>query len=193
MINPSKCEFGVPSIKFLGHTIDCHGIRPLESKAKVIQDFPVPTSLCKLREFLGLINFYRRFIPHCADILQPLTDRLSCKRKTKAIELSEEELLAFGKAKAALAEHTLLVHPLVDAPLCLMVDASNHAVGGVLNQCIDGQMKPISFFSKRLQPAETKYSTFGRELLAVYLANLKRNMVINCRQGQMQMHTCMSR
>ena len=51
-----------------------------------------------------------------------------------------------------------------------MVDASNVAVGGVLQQCINSVLKPIAFFSKRLQPAERKYSTFGRELLAVYLA-----------------------
>ena len=70
VINPSKCEFKVTSLDFLGHHIDCHGIKPLEKKVKLIQDFPVPNSLRKLREFLGLINFYRRFIPHCADILQ---------------------------------------------------------------------------------------------------------------------------
>lgn len=170
VINPSKCEFKVTSLDFLGHHIDCHGIKPLKKKVKLIQDFPVPNSLRKLREFLGLINFYRRFIPHCADILQPLTDMLSCKSKNKAISLAEYELSSFQRAKTTLAEATLLVHPAVDLPLCLMVDASNLAVGGVLQQCENGVMRPISFFSKRLQPAETRYSTFGRELLAVYLA-----------------------
>lgn len=62
------------------------------------------------------------------------------------------------------------MHPDSEATLCLITDASNIAVGGALHQCVNNVMKPIAFFSKRLQPAETKYSTFGRELLAVYLS-----------------------
>ena len=91
----------------------------LENKVKVIQDFPVPNSLRKLREFLGVINFYRRFIPHCADILQPLTDMLSCKSKDKAISLTECELASFQRAKSTLAEATMLVHPAVDTNTCV--------------------------------------------------------------------------
>ena len=170
VINPAKCQFGKDSLEFLGHHIDRHGIKPLEAKVKAIQELPPPNSLRKLREFLGLTNFYRRFMPHCADILQPLTDLLSSKAKDKVIDLSESELAAFDKATSALADATLLVHPQAGAPLSIMVDASNVAVGGVLQQNVDGVMQPISFFSKRLQPAETRYSTFGRELLAIYLA-----------------------
>ena len=81
VINPSKCQFGVTSLEFLGHYIDDNGILPLKDKVKVIQDFPVPNSIRKLRQFLGLINFYRRFIPNCAEVLQPLTDLLAGKSK----------------------------------------------------------------------------------------------------------------
>ena len=80
-INPNKCQFGVPSLTFLGHVVDQHGIRPLAEKVQSLQDFPVPTSLRKLREFLGLINFCRRFITNCADIVQLLTDMLKKKEK----------------------------------------------------------------------------------------------------------------
>lgn len=69
----------------------------------------------------------------------------------------------------ALAETVLLVFPDPTAPLCLTVDASNAAVGGVLQQSVNSSWQPISFFSKRLKFAETRYSTFNRELLAVYL------------------------
>ena len=169
VINPAKCEFGASSLTFLGHTVDDNGIRPLPEKVKVINDFPVPDSLRKLRAFLGLVNFYRRFIPDCASTSQPLTDLLKCKQKNKAIHLDETALQAFNSVKTALAQATLLAHPKPDAPLCIMVDASDVAVGGVLQQQVDGDWQPIAFFSKRLQPAETRYSTFGRELLAVYL------------------------
>lgn len=87
-----------------------------------------------------------------------------------SITLDEKALSAFALIKAKLSEATLLVHPRADAPLCLLADASDVGVGGVLQQCVDGTWQPLSFFSKRLQPAETRYSTFGRELLALYLS-----------------------
>ena len=171
VINPSKCIFGTTSIEFLGHQISSHGISPLVQKVQAIQDFPAPSSLRKLREFLGLVNFYRRFIPHCAALVQPLTDLLSPKRTgTETLYLSEDALAAFKAVKTALANAALLTHPNSAAPYCLMVDASTVAVGGVLQQYVHNIWQPISFFSKRLRPAETKYSTFSRELLSIYLS-----------------------
>lgn len=81
VINPAKCTFGVPSLEFLGHQVDSTGVRPLSHKVQAIQDFAPPTTLTQLRRFLGLVNFYRRFIPKCANILQPLTDLLAGKPK----------------------------------------------------------------------------------------------------------------
>ena len=171
IINPAKCVFGVSSLTFLGHIVDENGLRPVPERVQAIQDFPPPTSLRKLREFLGLTNFYRRFIPQCAHILQPLTDLLAGKKKKhQPIELSPTELDAFNEVKSALSHATLLHHPRVDVPMCVYTDASDVGVGAVLQQHINGEWKPISFFSKRLQGAETRYSTFGRELLAVYLS-----------------------
>lgn len=69
IINVAKCVFGVTNLQFLGHLISAEGVRPLESKVKAIFDFPQPTSLRKLREFLGLLNFHRRFVHHCAQLL----------------------------------------------------------------------------------------------------------------------------
>ena len=90
--------------------------------------------------------------------------------KNRPLVLSDSAVHAFRTAKAALAHASLLFHPVPNAPLQLMVDASDVGVGGVLQQLIESTWKPLSFFSKRLQPAETKYSTFGRELLATYLS-----------------------
>lgn len=171
VVNPSKCEFGVTSLHFLGHVVDRDGIRPLPEKVQAIVDFPPPTSLRKLREFLGLINFYRRFIPRCAELSQPLTDLL--RRRTSKnvnINLDEPELSAFTALKKALSAATMLVYPNPEASICLLVDASTYGVGSVLQQRTNGMWSPLAFFSKRLKPAETKYSTFSRELLAIYLA-----------------------
>eukprot|EP00795_Rhopilema_esculentum_P017899 gene17899-biopygen2721 len=170
VIHPTKCIFGQSHIDFLGHHVSPQGISPLSTRVKAIKDFPPPTSLKKLREFLGLINFYRRFVPRCAQLIQPLTDLLSSKSTKEPFQLTVDSLSAFSEIKTALSQATLLVHPSPVAACSVVVDASNVAVGAVLQQFLNGAWQPISFFSKRLQPAEAKYSTFGRELLSVYLA-----------------------
>ena len=118
----------------------------------------------------AIFNFYRRFIPRCAEVIHPLTDLLrNRKRKNEDITFTTQELDAFNLVKEILAKVTLLAHPKPDAPLSIVVDASDHGVGGVLQQQINDAWQPLAFFLKKLQPAETKYSTFGRELLAAYL------------------------
>ena len=171
VINPNKCVLGADSLEFLGHRVDRHGIRPLEEKVDAVRQFPQPTSLKKLRQFLGLVNFYHRFIPGCARILQPLNAMLTGPSKgDRCLIWTSDAEAAFIAIKEALADATLLVHPQADAPTCLITDASDVAVGAVLQQKINSVWSPIAFFSRKLQPAETRYSTFDRELLAVYLA-----------------------
>lgn len=170
-INPSKSVFGASSLEFLGHLVSSKGIQPLEDKVRVIHDFPQPTSQSKLREFIGLVGFYRRFLPSCAKIMQPLHLLLTHpKDKSAHLDWTDEALSAFHCTKTALAEATLLIHPKPDAPTCLMTDASNTAVGAALQQYTGHTWEPIAFFSKKMKPAETRYSTFDRELLAIYLA-----------------------
>ena len=171
IINPSKCRFGVSELEFLGHTVNSQGVRPSDTKVKAITDFPRPTSLRKLREFLGLVNLHHRFIPQCASILGPLNNLLTTPHgKDHTLEWTEAATTAFNKVKEALATATLLTHPKPFAPTGIMTDASDTAVGAVLQQQIDGDWQPIAYFSKKLRPAETRYSTFDRELLAIYLA-----------------------
>nr|VZH95960.1 unnamed protein product [Spirometra erinaceieuropaei] len=168
VINPSKCVLGVPSLDFLGHHIDAQGLRPLSSKVEAIRDFPPPTSKRQLQRFLGMVNFYRRFLPNCADLMLPLTNLLSGPKGP--LELRGHALTAFERIKTSLADATLLTHLAPEAPLSLIVDASTVAVGTVLQQHINNSTRPLAFFTKKLSPAETRYSTFGRELLAIYLA-----------------------
>ncbi|BHF61207.1 hypothetical protein SprV_0100418000 [Sparganum proliferum] len=168
VINPSKCVLGVQSLDFLGHNVDAQGLRPLSTKVEAICDFPPPTSKRQLQRFLGMVNFYRRFLPNCADLMLPLTNLLSGPKGP--LELRGHALTAFERIKTSLADATLFTHPAPEAPLSLMVDASTVAVGAVLQQHINDSTRPLAFFSKKLSPAETRYSTFGRELLATYLA-----------------------
>ena len=171
VVNPNKCLFGVPELDFLGHHIDCHGLTPLPDKVQAVRDFPQPQSQRQLRRFIGLVNFYHRFLPHCAELMQPLHSLLSSsKSKSQTLTWTDSAIAAFNATKDALANASLLSYPQPDAPTCLMTDASDTAVGAVLQQHIKGTWHPISFFSRKMTPAETRYSTFDRELLAVYLS-----------------------
>ena len=163
--------FGASLLTFLGHIISPEGISPLPEKVKALQDLQPPTSLRQLRHFLGLLNYYRRFIPHCADLLSPLSDLLrNRKKKNEQISLNDIQLKAFNEGKQKLATTSLLAHPVPDAQFSLVVDASGTAVGAVLQQQYQQQLQPLAYFSRQLKPAEQRYSAFGRELLAMYLA-----------------------
>ncbi|BHF61290.1 hypothetical protein SprV_0100426300 [Sparganum proliferum] len=188
-INAAKCEFGVPSLIFLGHEVNSDGIKPIPEKVSAISTFPVPTTINQLRRFMGMVNYYHRFLPHGASILQPLnslptgTNRrvpviasslselnslLTHSKKT--LVMTEEAVRSFNDVKAALAKATLLAHSRSDAQLTLMTDASSTAAGASLQQTVSGVLQPLAFFSKKLSPAETRYSVFDRELLAIYLS-----------------------
>nr|VZH96772.1 unnamed protein product [Spirometra erinaceieuropaei] len=147
--------------------VDSEGLRPLPSKIEAVRNFPPPTSKRQSQRILGMVNFYRRFLPNCADLMLPLTNMPSGPKGPR--ELTGEALTAFERIKNSLADATLLTHPAPEAQLSLMVDASTVAVGAVLQQHLAGSTQPLAFFSKKLLPAETRYSTFGRERLAIYL------------------------
>lgn len=138
VINPAKCELGVSKLQFLGHQVDKDGIQPLEEKVTVIQTFPLPDTRKKLQEFLGLVNFYRRFVKDCAKITQPLNTLLATSRDGKSnLQWNEAAMTAFTNIKEALALATLLFHPKQDAPTSIMTDVSSGAVGAVLQQYIN--------------------------------------------------------
>ena len=171
VINPNKCLFGAPELDFLGHHISNKGITPLPSKVDAIREFPLPTTQRSLRQFVGMVNFYHRFLPHCAELMLPLHSLLdSSKPKSQVLIWNDATLSAFYAIKDALVNATQLCYPSSDAPTSLVTDASDTGVGAVLQQFVNGTWQPISFFSRKLTPTQTRYSTFDRELLAVYLA-----------------------
>jgi hypothetical protein len=81
-INPAKCVFAAAAVEFLGHWVDQHGVRPLQRHVQAISDFPPPQDVKQLQQFLGMVNFYRRFLPGIARMLQPLVDALKGAPKT---------------------------------------------------------------------------------------------------------------
>jgi transposase InsO family protein len=170
VLNPAKCVFGVTTIDFLGHRVDQHGIAPLPSKVEDISNFPTPRNFQQLQEFVGMANFYHRFIPGAARLMQPLYAALAGKPKERDFSFSPAMARAFGDTKEALVSATMLAHPDPAARISLTTDASDLAIGAVLHQHTHKGWQPLAFFSRQLRPAERKYSAFDRELLALYLA-----------------------
>ena len=168
VINVDKCEFARSHLDFLGQRIDKTGATPLPASVEAIRDFPRPLTTKDLQRFLGMVNFYHRFIPGAAALMAPLYKVASTQQKL--LDWTSQLRNAFAKTQQASAQATLLHHPMKNAPTALTVDASDKAVGGVLEQFAKGQWRPLAFFSRQLRKPETKYSAVDRELLAIHLA-----------------------
>ena len=166
-----KCCFARSEVDFLGHVISASGSRPLPSKVSAIQRHSLPVTVKDMQQFLGMLNFYRKFIPAAAQLLQPLTDCLRGGLAGSAvISWTDAMEMAFAAAKSSLAAAAVLAHPITNAQLSLAVDASNTPLGAVLQQRRPGSAcwEPLGFFSRKLDKAESSYSAFDRELLAAF-------------------------
>ena len=172
-INQQKCEFGRESLDFLGHHIDEEGIRPLHQKVSAITEMSCPNTIKELRRYLGMMNFYRRFVPKAAETMIPMYDLLIKNNKmpkNSQITWTPEAVSSFNNAKDDLARATLLAYPAPDAELYLAADASDTAIGAVLQQRDPktGDLQPLGFFSRRLAANQKRWTVFSRELFAVY-------------------------
>ena len=109
VVNQSKCVFGVCELDFLGHRVTADGIRPLAEKVHAVQRYEPPKTVWALQRFLGMLNFYRRFLPRIAEVLRPLTDKLA--GAPKRLVWTPQMASAFKEAKNKLAQATLLTYP----------------------------------------------------------------------------------
>ncbi|GFT01418.1 retrovirus-related Pol polyprotein from transposon opus [Trichonephila clavipes] len=172
-LNISKCVFGVTELIFLGHLITPDGIKTLPDKFQAVLAYKQPETVGSLRKFLGLLNFYRRFLPKAAEQQYLLSEFLKGskgKKDSKSLNWSSEAITAFQRCKQALADAALLAHPSPFAPLALHVDASDYAIEGALHQVVDSELQPLAFFSRKLTSSEKSYSAYDRERLAIYSA-----------------------
>ncbi|ROT83867.1 hypothetical protein C7M84_022949 [Penaeus vannamei] len=121
VINPGKCQFGVASLSFLGHIVTPQGITPAQEKVTAIRKFPRPATEKQLRKFMDMFNFYRRFVPGCAQLLKPLHALITPNRASRNIRIgwTSPTNEAFEACKEGLASATLLNHPLPEAPLSI--------------------------------------------------------------------------
>lgn len=160
----SKCHFVVEEVNYLGHVITKRGVEPDPGKISAVRDFPVPKAARDVRSFLGLAGYYRRFVDGFSTIAKPLFDLTKQGREYEWTPSCQE---AFDQLKQALISAPVLVYPDFEKPFILATDASNHCLGAVLSQEIDGQEHPVAYCSRTLFPAEKNYSTTELELLSV--------------------------
>lgn len=171
-VNVAKCHFMQPSVPFLGYKIDKTGFTMTEAKRSALTNLQPPKTITDLRSILGMMNFYHDTYPDAAGSLQPFTDLLRGHPKKKdrsKINWTPELLAAFQNAKSKLLGATALAFPDPAAEIRLTTDASDFAVGAVLEQRRpgDSEWRPLGFMSKRLNKAQESWATYDKELLAI--------------------------
>ena len=171
-----KCQFLKDKVKYMGHILSKQGISPVKSKLEAIQQAPRPADVSQLRSFLGMINYYSKFIPDFSSKLHPLYELLSNKTKWFWSESCEA---AFLWAKEVLSSDQVLVHYDPSKPLVLSVDAGPHGIGAVLSHRLgDGSEKPIEYASRTLTMAERNYAQIEKEGLAIVFGIKRFNLYL---------------
>ena len=187
-VKPSKCQFLMKELEFCGHTIGNGQIRPLTTKVGIILQWPVPTNVHELRQFLGLASYYRRYIQGFARTCVPLflllqeADAEERKRKFRKIEWNAAAENAFQSLKQALTNAPVLMQPDTTRPFFIETDASEWAIGGVLLQedYDSKRLRPVAYEGRKLTPAEINYPIHEKELLAIkYALNTWRVYIEN--------------
>jgi hypothetical protein len=159
-VNANKSFFAREELEYLGYWITRDGIQPSQSKVQAIKLLAEPTTKKELRKFIGMVNYYRDMWIRRSDVLAPLAALTSKKTKWT---WTEEHSKAFHLMKKIVSRETLLAYPDFNSPFDVYTDASHTQLGAVICQ----QNKPIAFYSRKLNPAQTRYTTTERELLAI--------------------------
>lgn len=166
-LQPDKCEFLRKEVAYLGHVISEEGVKPDPGKLESIRHYPRPTSQTKIKQFLGLAGYYRRFIENFSGHARPMTQLL---QKSAIFKWTGAQEQAFSILKEALCNAPVLQYPDFTKNFIITTDASNCAIGAVISQGEIGKDRPISYASRTLSKPELNYSTIEKELLAIVYA-----------------------
>lgn len=163
-----KCSFDQTTVSFLGFIISVDGISMDPSKVAAIKEWATPKSALDILIFLGLANFYRRFVENYSKIATPLTNLL---KKNVPFVWSSMAQKAFDTLKEKLSSDPILAHYDPTKGCTVEPDASDYAIGGIVSQHdAEGRLHPIAYYSRKLLPAEVNYQIYDKELLAIVAA-----------------------
>jgi hypothetical protein len=165
-LRPTKCFVGYKEHTFLGHRLGNQSVAPTDQMVDKIKNAPVPTTKKQLRSFLGLVGYYRSFVPNFATIAAPLTDltKKGCPNILPWRDVHHNALLSLQRY---ICNPPILRLPDMAKLFILQTDASSDGLGAILLQENDSVKHPISFASRKLLPRERNYSTIEREALAI--------------------------
>ena len=164
----AKCTFLQKEISYLGHNINRQGLTPVKKTVMAIQASPKPKNVMELRFFLGMINYYGRFIPKLASRLPKLYQLLRQSVRWLPRQWKDEHEEAFRRAKVVLQSSQVMIHFDPRKEVILACDASPYGVGAVLSHRLnDSTERPIAFVSRSLAEAERRYAQIDREALAL--------------------------
>ncbi|XP_035266158.1 uncharacterized protein LOC118223565 isoform X2 [Anguilla anguilla] len=164
--NATKCRLGLEEADYLGYTVGRGCVKPQPTKVEAIATWPKPQTQKQVRTFLGLVGYYRQFIPNFAAIAAPLHD-LTSKSRSNRVSWTEEADAAFETLRQALCSEPVLVTPAFDQTFVLQTDASLVGIGAVLSQIREGAEHPVTYISRKLLTHERNYATVEKECLAV--------------------------
>lgn len=164
-LNFKKCTFVSDKIAYLGHVISPTSVTPLQDNLIAINSFPVPSSKKNVRQFLGKINFYHKFIPNSATLLEPLHSLL---RTHSTFSWTPACQTVFETVKKLLVSAPVLAIFDRTRPITIYTDASGTGIGAVLKQeQPDGYEKPVAYFSRKLSESQKKKKAIYIESLAI--------------------------
>ena len=166
-LQPDKCEFLKKELIYLGHIISDKGVKPNPEKIKAVQQYPVLRNHKEIKQFLGLVGYYRRFIKNFSSLTQPFTSLL---KKNTPFKWEMRQQINFEKIKQVLSSEPILRYPNFNKEFILTTDASDEGIGAVLSQGKVGNDLPIAYASRTLNKAERNYDTTEKELLAIVWA-----------------------
>ena len=159
-VNAKKSFFAKHELEYLGYWITREGIQPVAKKVEAMLKIAEPKTRKQLRSFIGVVNYYRDMWVRRSHVLAPLARLTSTSTKW---EWGPKEAEAFRMAKKIIAKEALLAYPDFNKPFVIHTDASHYQLGGVISQ----EGKPIAFYSRKLNDAQTRYTTTERELLSI--------------------------
>jgi RNase H-like domain found in reverse transcriptase/Reverse transcriptase (RNA-dependent DNA polymerase)/Integrase zinc binding domain/Aspartyl protease/Chromo (CHRromatin Organisation MOdifier) domain len=163
-LKPEKCEFHRTTVTFLGFIISTEGIRMDNEKIKAVQEWPKPRNLKEVQQFLGFVNYNRRFIQGYSKEAKPLTE---LTKKDRIWSWNDKEEKAFQFLKGACIQPPLLKTFDSSRRTKIETDASDFAIGACLAQEHDGRWHPVAYHSRGLTTAEGNYDIYDKELLSI--------------------------
>ncbi|GBO16605.1 Transposon Tf2-8 polyprotein [Araneus ventricosus] len=164
-LDPAKLQLCKPEITYLGFDLNANGFSPSEQNVNKVTNFPRPKNLKQVQMFLGMLNYFRGLIYDYAGIVEPL---VKLTKKNTPFVWSVECENAFNTVQEIILKKPTLKNFDPNLPISLITDASKIAICGILLQKKDNVYYPLEFFSRKLTPAECKYPSIRRELLAIY-------------------------